>query len=214
MKSGLNRSATLWLLFGLLAPILLVANVTVLGQLTPNYDPVAETVSIMGIPGQPYAWALNGGYVVYAALISVAAFGLFRSHVFPVVSRRASILLGVHAVGTVLLAVFPDSIDSMTEHVIHDAVSTLSYLPLLAGILVFRSASRQSRALKFAGIIGLAVVAANVPMPLVTMITPVKPFSGLLQRVLAGAAFCWLAGTFAVLYRKRGELAKTPTQLA
>ncbi len=213
MRIGPKQKTPVWLLSGSLAPVFLMANVTVIGIVTPDYSPISQTVSILGISGKPYAWALNGGYIVYAALISIAAFALARSNVFAAVSRRGAFLLAIHAAGMALLAVFPDSLVSMTEHVIHDAVSTLSYVPLLVGILVFRSASKRSSVLKLAGIIGLAIVAANVPMPVINMLAPVKPFSGLLQRVLAGAAFCWLAGTFAVLVFRRGQLQQTSDQL-
>ncbi len=198
---------------GSLAPILLIANVAVIGIVTPNYSPISQTVSILGISGKPYAWVLNGGYIVYAVLISIAALALARSNVFVAVSRRGAFLLAIHAAGMALLAVFPDSLTSMTEHVIHDVVSTISYVPLLIGILVFRSASRRSSVLKLAGIVGLAIVAANVPMPVINMLAPVKPFSGLLQRVLAGTAFCWLGATFGILVFKRGQLQQASDQL-
>ncbi len=213
MKVGPKLSTSVWLLTGSLAPLFLMANVTVIGIVTPNYSPISQTVSILGISGKPYAWALNGGYILYAVLICIAAFSLARSNVFAAISRRGAFLLAIHAAGMVLLAVFPDSLTSMTEHLIHDAVSTLAYVPLLIGILVFRSASKRSSVLKLAGIVGLAIVAANVPMPVINMLAPVKPFSGLLQRVLAGAAFCWLGATFGILVFRRGQLQQTSDQL-
>ncbi len=204
MNTGAERFTRLWLICGLSAPALLMAVLIVLGQVTPNYSPVSQTISLMGTAERPYAWALNGSYVFYGVLMAVAAFGLSRSTVFPAVSRRAAILLAVHAAGIVLLGIFPDSTTSSTEHLVHDAMSALSYAPLLGGILVFRSAARQSRVLRFAGWLGLLIVALNIPMPTLTMF---HPYTGLLQRILAGAAYCWLAGTFALLYRKRGQLA-------
>jgi len=206
VNAGSERFTRLWLVCGLVAPAFLMAVLIVLGQITPDYDPISQTISLMGTADRPYAWVLNGSYAVYGVLMGVAALGLSRSTVFPRVSKRAAILLAVHAVGTVLLGIFPDSNTSPTQHVVHDVVSGLSYAPLLGGILVFRSAARQSRALKLAGIIGLAVVVLNMPMPFLTRF---DPYTGLLQRSLAGAAYCWLAGAFALLYRKRRQFRPT-----
>jgi len=180
-----------------------MAMLIVLGQITPNYNPVSQTISLMGTADRPYAWVLNTSYAAYGLLMGVAALGLSRSTVFPRVSKRAAILLATHAAGTLLLGVFPDSTTSSAEHAVHDVVSGLSYAPLLGGILVFHSVARRSRVLKAAGIIGLAIVVLNIPMP---VLTKFPPYTGLLQRVLAGAAYCWLASAFALLYRKRGLL--------
>ncbi len=203
MDAGSERFTRLWLICGVVAPVMLMAVLGILGEITPDYNPVSQTISLMGTADRPYAWLLNGSYVFYGALMGVAALGLSRSTVFPRVSRRAALLLALHAAGTVLLGVFPDSTTSSARHIIHDVVSAASFAPLLGGILVFRTAARQSRALKLAGIAGLAVVILNIPMPFLTRF---DPYTGLLQRVLAGAAFCWLAGAFLLLYRKRGQL--------
>jgi hypothetical membrane protein len=203
-----ERFTRLWLVCGMAAPAALMAVVIVLGQTTPDYSPVSQTISTMGMPGRRYALVLNGSYALYGVAMGLAAFGLFRSTILPQISRRGAVLLAVHAVGTVLLGVFADSSTSLARHVAHDVVSAVSYLPLLGIILVFHSAARRLRALMLVGIVGLLVVALNVPMPTVTLF---HPYSGLLQRVLAGPAYCWLAGAFGLLYWKRHQLWGHPT---
>ena len=120
--------------------------------------------------------------------------------------KKLAILLGTHAVGTITLAVFPDSTDLPFKHIIHDVMSAISYLPLLAGILISRKIFCQERALKVIGILGLVIILINLPMPLINVISPLRSISGLLQRLLAGSSFFWLTLTFLILYRKYREL--------
>lgn len=52
---------------------LLVVAVVVLGSLTPGYSHGADTISLLGSPGQPFATAANAVFVAYGALVVVAA---------------------------------------------------------------------------------------------------------------------------------------------
>lgn len=195
-----------FLLFcGVLAPVMMVVVILVVGQITPGYDPVSETVSQMGAAERPYAFVLNAGYVAYGILMGAAAYGLSQIVGLTTRAKTLAVLLGMHAAGTMLLGVFPDTLDlapkGLTEDFLHNTVSAVSSLPLLVGILVLRGIARQRRALKAAGILGIVVIIANLPMPAIPMLDALQPVSGLLQRLLSGSAFLWLALTFGLLYR-------------
>lgn len=194
------------LLGGVLAPVMIMLIITGVGQITPDYNPLSDTISQMGIPGKPYAMVLHGGYLIYGLLMGAAAYGLCQSLDFTKQAKGLAILIGIHAMGIVLLAVFPDSFDSPLKHIIHDIISAISYLPLLIGILISRGVARHEKALKVVGILGLAVIAINLPMPVINMIEPLKPISGLLQRLLSASSFIWLFLIFLILYRKRRRL--------
>ena len=193
------------LLCGVLAPVMMVAVILVVGQITPDYDPVSETVSQMGAAARPYAFVLNAGYVAYGILMGVAAYGLSHSMGLTARARILAVLLGIHAAGTMLLGVFPDTLDlapkGLADDFLHNSVSAVSSLPLLVGILVLRGIARQRRTLKAAGILGMIVIIVNLPMPAIPMLDALQPVSGLLQRLLSGSAFLWLALTFGLLYR-------------
>ena len=210
MKTNGDNISRFLLLCGVFAPIIMMVIIISLGQITPDYNPISDTISQMGTPERPYAIVLNGGYVIYGILMGLAAYGLYRSISSATTAKRLAILLGIHAIGTMLLGVFPDSLDLLPKHFtndfIHNTVSVISYLPLLIGIFIFRRIARQEKALRVAGIFGLVVVAINLPMPTTTILEPLKPISGLLQRLLSGSSFLWLALTFILLYRKRRRL--------
>jgi hypothetical membrane protein len=188
---------------------MMIAIIVVVGQITPDYDPLSDTVSQMGAPERPYARVLNGGYAVYGVLMALAAAGLPRNVGFTTRGKRLALLLMAHALGTILLGVFPDTLDlepkGFTDDLLHNTVSVVSSLPLLGGILVLRGISHEKRALRVAGILGMVIIVINMPVPAIPRLAVLQPVSGLLQRLLSGAPFLWLAATFALLYRDASQ---------
>ncbi len=196
-----------FLLFcGILAPIILMATIVVVGQMTPDYDPISDTISQMGTPERPYFAVLRNSYTIYGLLIAAAAYGLYRRVAFSTRAGIVAVLLVIHALFAMLLGVFPDTPDMQAKHfaddLMHNVVSAMSYLPLLLSMLVFRGIARQEETLKVVGTVGLVVVAVNLPMPAVAVFGPLKAISGLLQRLLFGISFSWLVLTFSLLYQK------------
>jgi len=218
MKSGGDSTSRFFLFCGVLAPVMMMVIIIVVGQITPDYNPISDTISQMGTPDRPHAIVINGGYVIYGILMGLAAYGLYRSISSTTTAKRLAILLGIHAIGTILLGVFPDSLNLLPKHftddLLHNTISAISYLPLLIGILIFRGIARQERTLKVTGILGLVILIINLPMPVINMIDPLKSIGGLLQRLLSGSSFFWLTLTFFLLYRKRCVLQRTGTQLS
>jgi len=210
-EHGIHRSL---LLCGTLAPIVLMTIVFLVGKMTPGYDPVRDTISQMGTPDSPYAIVLTGGYMVYGLLMGAAACGLARSMGSTSTTKTVALLLGIHSLFTMLLGTFPDSLDvvpkSFADDLLHNAISAISYFPLLFGILLFRKIARQDRTLEVLGVFGLGVFTVNLPMPLIAHIEALEAVSGLLQRLLAGASFTWLALTFFLLYKRRNRLQERP----
>ena len=212
MKSSGDSTPRFFLFCGVLAPVMMMVIILVVGQITPDYNPISDSISRMGTPDRPYAVVLHGSYFVYGVLMGTAAYGVYQTMGCTDSTKRLAILLGTHAIGTVLLAVFPDSVNSPLKHIIHDAMSVISYLPLLAGILISRRIARQERTLKVTGILGLVILIINLPMPVINMIDPLKSIGGLLQRLLSGSSFIWLTLTFFLLHRKHRALQRTGTQ--
>ncbi len=212
MKSSEDSKYRFLLFCGVLAPVIMMVVILVIGQITPDYNPITDTISRMGTADRPYAVVLHGSYFAYGVLIGIAAYGLCQTMGCTNSAKTLAVLLGTHAIGTVLLAIFPDSVNLLLRHLIHDAMSAISYLPLLAGILISRGIARQERTLTVTGILGLVVIIINLPMPVLNIVEPFKPVAGLLQRLLAGSTFSWLSLTFYLLYRKRCALQRTVTQ--
>ncbi len=205
-KLDSDRISRFLLLFGVFAPITMMVIIIVVGQITPDYNPISDTISQLGTPNSPYSLVLNSGFVIYGILIGITAYGFHRRLRYTAMGNTLVILLGIHAIGIVLLTVFPDSPDftgkHFTDDILHNTFSAISYPALLVGILVFTRIAREERALKVTAILGLAVVILNLPMPVITMFDPFKPMSGLLQRLFIASSFLWLLFTSLLLYKE------------
>ena len=217
MKSSGDSTSRFLLFCGVLAPVMMMVIILVIGQITPDYNPISDTISQMGTPDSPYAIVLNSGYVIYGISMVLATYGLYRSISSTTTAKILAILLGIHAIGTMLLGVFPDSLNLLHKHftddLLHNTISAISYLPLLVGILIFRGIARHEMTLKVAGILGMVILIINLPMPVINMIDPLQSIAGLLQRLLSGGSFFWLTLTFLLLYRKRSALQRSGSQL-
>ncbi len=206
MKPDENGKYRRLLFCGIVAPIFMGVVIITVGHLTPDYSQITDSISLMGIPERPYAWLLHSGYYFYGSFMGIAAYGVSRTIGSIPRANSLAILLVIHAFGMVLLAIFPDNVDSTTRHIVHDIMSVTSYLPLLIGILLSRRIARDEVTLKASGIFGIFIIIINLPMPVINMVSPLSSIGGLLQRILTGFSFLWLSLTFFLLYRKRRQI--------
>ncbi len=201
---------------GIFAPVMMMVVIVITGQITPDYNPMSETVSQMGTPERPFSILLNGGYWIYGILMSFASYSLYRHINFTTQIKKIAVLLGIHAMFTILLGVFPDSLDilpkDITDNFLHNFISAVSYLPLLASIFIFCNIRFQEKSLKILGTIGLIILAVNLPMPVIGRITILEPIEGLLQRLLWGSSLLWISTTFLLLYRSKFVIKSTEIQ--
>ena len=206
MKTLPGTRSRLFLFCGMIAPAILGITVLVVGYITPGYDPISDSISLMGTPEQPYAWLLSSGYWIYGVLMCFAAYGLNRIFIKVPIIKPLSILLGIHALGTILLAVFPDSTTSFYREMLHNFVSGIAYVPLLAMIYIFRNFSKDHSSFSRLKSFGLFVLLINIPLPFVHMVGPLSIAGGLLQRVLCACSFVWLRLAFFSLYKAQFSL--------
>ncbi len=187
------------------APLALLVMILIVGWVTPGYDPVRDTISQMGTAESPYAIWLNGSYVIYGALIALSAFGFYAALKNDRRAKLFGLLLGLHALGTVLLAVFPDApnIPGAAESKFnsHNIVSAIAYLPLIGAALLFYLINRHSVNLRGISLFGLAVIAVNMPMPVINMIEGFEPVAGLIQRLFYAMTCGWLSFVSWQIYR-------------
>ncbi|OGO36094.1 MAG: hypothetical protein A2147_01855 [Chloroflexi bacterium RBG_16_57_8] len=224
MKSQTGNKRRFLLLCGVIAPIMMTGIIIVLGQITPGYDPIRQMISQLGAPGREYAIVLNGGYAAYGLLMGAAAYGVSRSLNLSTAAGRLAAVLYVHALGTVLLGLIPDSPLSdfnLLRHVLHDAASVLAYVPILVSWLFVRSFAGGDPPLRATAIAGVFIAVINLPMPTLAYVDAIEPVRGLIQRSLFAAAFSWLSVVFVLLQRRnrpttlgvRGVLHNNQTRL-
>jgi hypothetical membrane protein len=198
----LNR---LLLLGGVAAPIVMAVIIFIIGQMTPGYNPVVETVSQSATSVSPYAAIQNGGFAFYGLLMVGVAHGFYLRLRYLPQAKVLAVFLAIHGAGAILMAVFADSPDFpgkvFTDDIWHNIFSSVSYSALLLGMLVFARMARKDTTLRGVAILGLVVIFFNLPLPMVTLIDPLKPVSGLLQRLFITSSFLWLILTSLSLYK-------------
>ena len=198
--STAERAARVALLGGVLAPCMLVAVILIVGQVTPGYDPISETISQAGTSDSRYAALQNSAIILYGLLMLGVAYGWYKR-----LGGAAATFMAVQGFGIILLAVFTDSPDytgkPMSQDMMHNISSDIAFAGLMLGILAFWKVVRQDRALKTLATFGLVVFALDLLLPFVAFFEFLKPVSGLLQRLPVSGSFLWLALTSLALYR-------------
>jgi len=196
----------LLLRFGILAPAVMAAIILVMGFITPEYDPIKDTISLMGASMQPYSVILNTAYIVYGTLLLSLVFyyrGLFSVNS---IGRWMLALLLVHAAGSICLALFPDQpdnfVNSRANNTIHNVISGFVYVSLLQGILSFSFLQLKNRAPRLIWLTGILVFGINLIMPFINYIDPLKNVAGLMQRLLTFVSYYWIATVCYSIRRK------------
>lgn len=205
IKLNIDRIARFLLLFGVFAPVTMMVTIIIVGQITPNYDPISDTISQLGASNNPYSIVVNTAFVIYGLLIGGAAYGFYGKLRYASWAEILVISLSIHGIGSILLGIFPDTPITpdthFTDDMLHNTFSGISYSALLLGILVFVRIARQEKMLKFATILGLTVIILNLPLPVITIFDPFKQIGGLLQRLFITSSFLWLMLTSLLLYK-------------
>jgi len=201
-----GKSLNFVFLLGIFAPIMMMAIIIIVGQLTPYYNPITDTISQMGAREQPYSIILNSSYIIYGIVIIATAYNLYKRLNHTTLVKILLILFVFHACGSICLAIFPDKMDTLgspvTSNIVHNIFSGISYVSLVMGILLYSLSNLRHKATDLIAIIGIAVVAINLVMPFINLFSCLKEIAGLLQRFFMFCSFFWVTLTSALLYRR------------
>jgi hypothetical membrane protein len=200
-----DRFNKIVLSLSLLVPILMMAVIIIVGQITPNYSPITNSISQMGAWIQPYSVILNSAYIIYGILIITIAYILSKNLPHSTLVRALLTLLVIHALGSICLALFPDKLDTpgvLVDNTIHNIFSGVSYVSLLLGILFHSIYALRQKTIMIVGIAGILVVVINFIMPMINLFSYLREIGGLLQRLLIFCSFSWIVLASAIMYKK------------
>lgn len=166
---------------------LLVVAVVVLGSLTPGYSHGADTISLLGSPGQPYATAANAVFVAYGTLVMVAA-GLLDG-VAPARGRLVSGLLAAYGAAGVVAGLAPKPAPGAPATMageVHVVATVLGGAAVIAAMALtaWRAPTRAERHTR------TAVVVVCLGAALGFRLSWGTPVHGLLERILVGMTAC------------------------
>lgn len=191
---------------GILAQVMMMVIIITVGQITPDYSPISETISQMGARERPYSIILNSSYILYGTIIICIVYSLYRRLFHTTMINTLAVFMIMHAIGSIFLAVFPDKTDTsggyFSENIIHNTFSGISYITLLLTILTYSIATIKVKNTKSIAIAGILVVSINLVMPLINVVSYFEEISGMLQRLFIFCSFSWIIVNSIILYKR------------
>ncbi len=193
-------------ILGIFAIIMMSSIIITVGQITPDYNPISDTISRMGAKIAPYSSVLNSGYIIYGTIILIIAFNLHTRLAYTNPIKLSIILLLLHAFGSIFLAVFPDKPDIpggyFTANIVHNIFSGMFYVSMLLGIFIYSLKSLIDNKTKGIALFGIFLVTINIIMPFINVVSYFKEISGLLQRSLLFLSYFWVVITSSLTYKR------------
>ncbi len=198
-----DAQVRLWL--GPIAAVLLFAGMFAVGLMIPGYSHVRQTVSELGEIGSPGRLAFSVLLVLVATCLIVFATGVAATLRTAGCSTLPAYLVGAMAISAagVGMFAFPQPL-----HNVFGLSELVGYQAPLVAALVGRSAPRTRPIRTFSFVMYVLVVLA-IAANMTTLHRHgdlwlhVRPFYGVVQRLLFAAWFFWCAGYAVLLMRMR-----------
>jgi hypothetical membrane protein len=165
--------------------------------LPPHYNPISQAESDLAVG--PYGWIMAINFVLRGLLSFAFIAALVKGAPPAVRSRAGLILLGIWAVGALLLALFPTDLAGgrVTAHgAIHLLVALIAFICVAVGEFILSqrlSADSRWRALQRPALTVAILVLIACALTLVGLRVPgLKDAGGLIERLFLGLALLWM----------------------
>lgn len=201
-------------LIAIIGIILYVVLDAIAQSLPPHYSPIRDAESDLAVGPYGYIMTinfLNRGILslafIFAFLKTIDLSGGKRN-----IFRGGYILLGIWAVGAILLAFFPTDVPAtpMSWHgAIHFVVAIIAFIGGAFSTLLLSRRFRENKVLVGAKKLAMSLSAIVVLFWVIEFFTPfVAPhlstrFGGLFERFFLGSVLLWILGVSAYMLRKR-----------
>jgi hypothetical protein len=197
----------IFMLCGILAPILYVVTVILGGLMRPGYSHITQPVSDLIATGAPNKALLDSLFAVYNLLTFVFGMGLFlwvraenlsRGKVAGIAGAIALIAEGIFGFATIF---FPEDLGGMGAQIssigtVHIILASLSSLTTMLAILLMGFWLKNIPSLKgysLYSFISVGVVFLSGGLAAATIAAQL-PIGGLLERITIGGFLQWLLG--------------------
>jgi hypothetical membrane protein len=178
-----------------IAGIAMYVILDVLAQLLPpHYSPIRQAESDLAVGPNGYVMTIN--FVVRGLLSIGVTAALYRVLTPTRRSQIGLVLLGVWAVGALLLAIFPTDVGT-SEHSVHGKIHLLIAIVAFIGIaLAAHTLSRclleEDRVAPFWGAIPVVATCTWVALVVLVLSAKVPKIGGLTERLFLACALLWL----------------------
>jgi hypothetical membrane protein len=179
------------------APVAVVAAITIATRLTPGYSSVSDTLSQLAVEGRPHPELISAGLLVTGWMLLGFAWVLHRRLTDRPRANRIATLITVAGIAVGGAAIVHD--DPNTPHgpatiagAIHGTLASLAFLALILALFTFARATQaepgQRRLVELSVRIGVACAIVGT----VFEIQVVQQVEGLLQRIFASLFVVWM----------------------
>jgi hypothetical membrane protein len=192
---------------GMAAPLTFFGTVLLLGFLRPDYSPVTQLMSELGVAGSPYAIVMNlAGLALTGILLIIystgihAVLGKYRGGI---PGSLLVAIVGLAFAGTAIFSCDTGCVAVTTAGELHGLLGMIGMFAAAISAFFLASAMRESgewnRYWQYSLITGVVIL-------LLAFLSPsFADVRGLVQRLMVGTAFLW-AGIIAIrLYRGAGK---------
>jgi len=177
-------------------------------SLPPHYSPISQAESDLAVG--PYGYVMAANFVNRGLFSILFLYGLARSVPSMEAFRTGLGLLGVWAVGALILAASPTDVSGpATVHgVVHLVVATLAFLGAAAGTVHLSRAFRRDPGLRAVGRYSMPLAVLALVFFFVLYGGPVvfphaaARVGGLVERVFIGLVLAWMLTVSALLFRR------------
>lgn len=196
---------------GMAGTLLFLPVAFILGEARDGYSHLFQGISALSESGAPDAWAQTANFVVVGLLIAGLSIGLHKG----IGERRGSIvgpaLIGAFGLlALVMNGIFPaDPVGApeTTVGTVHSTTAGFGFIFVIASMFILprrlKGQDQWGAIASISPVFGVVTIVSMVTY-LVAQESPLSilhPWTGLLQRLMAGAVFLWLFLLSVTLYR-------------
>ncbi|MCB9390666.1 MAG: DUF998 domain-containing protein [Acidimicrobiia bacterium] len=183
-----KRAGRLTTRVGVGAVILAVA-ILIASAFTPGYDHRYDTISRLASPGQPWAWLVRSGLVVFGAATLSAAITPPRSGAnHPRAIRRLIALAGAAAIVAGIAPKDPPDVPATAISQLHVAAAVIGVAAIFTGMVLTAATGPQRTDRPWSAAAAAVVVIAGAAFPFAWG----TAVYGILQRVILLTTLAWL----------------------
>lgn len=191
---------------GILAPPTIIIIILIAGQLTPGYNPLADSISTLSGQESLKPELMTIGFIAFGSLMIGFSYGLHMGMEHGLKARIVWITFTIYGLGMISAGVFQDSpgIASGTinaEGVLHNVFTATSFFSLLIGVWVYaRSVHRRPSWFGFTWFT-LVASAVSLTLSIIFILRAYVPYPGLIQRVFYIIPLIWIETVSIWLFR-------------
>lgn len=198
---------------GILGPLLFTATTILCASVVPNYNHAHQFISELGAEGAETQNLMNWlGFIPTGLLIMLFSWAMLIRNK-SVLGKIGATMIGIFSLGLILSGIFscdigcPNFGSSLNN--IHQTIAPIAFVSICLGILFTGLSFRKKPQMcRFGFYTIYSSVLAMILLVLLVQSLESRTYIGLVQRLLLGTVFIWMAICGYILFRKNKILSE------